>query len=150
MEVKDKIGDYRARYKNGGKAENCGDWLARKLDEICGRPSTDTRGRKRRVLDLSRFDEILDANGVERTGKWAKLPISGQKGWQGRYRMNGRQKLEVIVAKKGFLRVPAGDKGVCRGGGRGQKINPLNVEAPIEWCMSITRRKRWGNENLSK
>ena len=150
MEVKDKIGDYRARYKDGGKPENCGDWLAIKLDEICGRPSTDTRGRKRRILDLSRFDEILDANGVERTGKWAKLPISGQKGWQGRYRMNGRQKLEVIVAKKGFLRVPAGDLGVGRNGNTNTKLNTLNVEAPIEWCMSITRRKRWGNENLSK
>ena len=42
------------------------------------------------------------------TGKWASLPTSGQKGWIGRYRMNGRQVLEKAVLISGVYKDTTG------------------------------------------
>lgn len=81
---------YRAQYRAASSnGQTCGDWLAERL-------VADTHG-----IDGFRVDDftaILNANGVDMSAKWAQLPMSGQKGWIGRYRMNGRQVLEKIVA----------------------------------------------------
>jgi hypothetical protein len=88
---------YRASYReNSSTGQSCGDFLA----EWLATQTLDADGK----LDVSAFDAILDANGVERVGKWASLPQSGQKGWVGRYRMNGRQVLEKRVAISETLR----------------------------------------------
>lgn len=81
---------YRAASSNG---QTCGDWLAERL-------VADTHGIEGFRVDD--FTAILNANGVDMSAKWAQLPMSGQKGWIGRYRMNGRQVLEKIVALVGF------------------------------------------------
>lgn len=85
---------YKKEYAARGNPNNCGDWLAITLEEQC---------KTKEGIDVDRFTDILNLNGVPMTGKWAALPTSGQRGWQGRYRMNGRQKLEVIVATRGSL-----------------------------------------------
>lgn len=80
---------YRASSSNG---QTCGDWLAERL-------VADTHGID--GFNVADFTAILSANGVDMTAKWAQLPYSGQKGWIGRYRMNGRQVMEKIVALRG-------------------------------------------------
>ena len=85
---------YKKEYAARGNPNNCGDWLALTLEEQC---------KTKEGIDIARFTDILNLNGVPMVGKWAELPTSGQRGWQGRYRMNGRQKLEVIVATRGTL-----------------------------------------------
>ena len=90
---------YKERYKAEGHPDNCGDWLAQFLDG-----KFDTKNEKGvATFDWTKFATFLTENGVDLTGKWAKLPESGQRGWQGRYRMNGRQKLEKAIAANGKL-----------------------------------------------
>jgi hypothetical protein len=91
---------YRAIYAERGNANHCGDWLAETLNGIF-----ETDGR----FDANLFRIFLVANGVPMTGKWASLPESGQKGWEGRYRMNGRQILEKYAAKAGKLVFQTGE-----------------------------------------
>ena len=91
---------YKEQYKERGNPNHCGDWLAQQLD---GRFVVKTDEGER--FDVDKFTETLVLNGVDMSGKWAGLPESGQKGWIGRYRMNGRQKLEVQVAITGQLDV---------------------------------------------
>ncbi len=61
-------------------------------------------------------------------GKWASLPSSGQLGWASEYRKNGREKLEIEVARNRVLKFD------------GKEIMP-----PKEWldemlkCRSRTR-----------
>lgn len=86
---------YRENYALAGDPDTCGDWVAIML-------------RGKFVSGEGKFDHVafasfLSANGVELTGKWSVLPSSGQRGWQGRYRMNGRQKLEVALLVSGQL-----------------------------------------------
>lgn len=104
---------YRAAYAERGNPNHCGDWLAGMLDGqfVVADPETGTP-----YFDTSAFTACLVENGVELSGKWAALPQSGQKGWVGRYRMNGRQRLERRVAEVGQLivrgetyRVPEND-----------------------------------------
>lgn len=83
---------YKKEYAARGNAANCGDWMANMLDGRFGDP-----------FDHELFTAFLIKNGVPMTGKWADLPNSGQNGWKGRYRMNGRQKLDIIVATRGTL-----------------------------------------------
>ncbi len=99
---------YRAAYRERGNPNHCGDWLA---NELAG-----TFVGKDGKFSPDAFTDCLIANGVEMDGKWAKLPTSGQSGWQGRYRMNGRQKLERKVLANGFLTIAG-----------------VDVQAPIEW-----------------
>lgn len=84
---------YRARYREASSTgQSCGDWLAEQL-------ANDTlRDGQFQVTD---FEAVLNNNNVDQTGAWARLPQSGQKGWVGRWRMNGRQILEKIVALNG-------------------------------------------------
>ena len=81
---------YRAASSNG---QTCGDWLAEWL-------VTETNSKTFSVPD---FKAICENNGLDMTKPWARLPESGQQGWVGRYRMNGRQALEKIVAQVGTV-----------------------------------------------
>lgn len=92
---------YKKEYAARGNVNHCGDWLAGWLDgKFIHTPTDETLKPE---FDWRGFEAFLIENGVDTSGKWAKLPESGQRGWQGRYRMNGRQKLEVVVAETGQM-----------------------------------------------
>lgn len=83
---------YRDEYRLASTTgRSNGDWLAEQL-------ASDTLDGKGN-LQLEDFRAVLANNGVDQTGKWARLPESGGRGWQGRFRMNGRQVLEKLVVK---------------------------------------------------
>jgi hypothetical protein len=86
---------YRIEYKLAStNGQTCGDWLAEWL-------VAQTHGGE--GFNVADFTAILISNDVDMRGKWAGLPESGQKGWIGRYRMNGRQVLEKVVALRGTI-----------------------------------------------
>jgi len=86
---------YRAQYREAStNGQTCGDWLAEWL-------VAETHGID--GFSVEEFAAIVDKNRLDTTAKWAKLPESGQKGWIGRYRMNGRQALEKEVSLTGFV-----------------------------------------------
>lgn len=89
---------YRGIYRERGNENHCGDWLAHYLD---GKFATEVEGKT--VFDVDAFTDFLASNDVDMTGKWAGLVHSNSRGWQGRYRMNGRQKLEMVVAIRGNI-----------------------------------------------
>lgn len=93
---------YRAAYKANPNThgQTCGDFLAVWLEAECH----GVEG-----FDPVAFERILVANEVDQSGAWARLPESGQRGWVGRWRMNGRQKLEQAVALSERLRDGAGE-----------------------------------------
>lgn len=80
--VKDK---YRAKYAEMGHPTTCGDWLATILDNLC---------LTKKNTDLGRFTAICEANGVDMSKYDQSNP-----GWQGRYRMTGRN----LLAKRVYL-----------------------------------------------
>lgn len=90
--------EYKQQYRERGNLNHCGDWLA----ELLARECTVMVGKRER-FSVETFQSIIRENKVDETGAWAKLPASGQPGWQGRYRMNGRQKLAVKIAQTGQL-----------------------------------------------
>lgn len=83
---------YKAQENTSGQSN--GDWLAVWLE-----------GQTAKIegFDVDAFQAILDTNEVDNNGKWASLPASGQRGWVGRWRMNGRQQLEKTIAVSGRL-----------------------------------------------
>jgi len=86
---------YRAQYREAStNGQTCGDWLAEWL-------VAETHGID--GFNVEEFTAIANANRLDMSAKWAKLPESGQKGWIGRYRMNGRQALEKEVSLTGFV-----------------------------------------------
>lgn len=95
---------YRARYREvSSNGQTCGDWLAEWLVN------------ETHALDgfnVDEFTAILSSNGVDLNTPWGRLPMSGQKGWIGRYRMNGRQVLEKAVAWEGCVMDARGGKHV--------------------------------------
>jgi hypothetical protein len=85
---------YKKLYKEASSTgRSCGDWLAEWLSV----ETLDDDGK----FVVEDFDYILTANKVPMDGAWARLPLSGQKGWVGRYRMNGRQALEKAICLNG-------------------------------------------------
>lgn len=89
---------YRAEYAVRGNANHCGDELAVWLND---RFTHVVDGVIK--FDVDAFEKFLAINGVPLSGKWFQLRHSGQKGWQGRFRMNARLVLEKIVAHRGCL-----------------------------------------------
>lgn len=88
---------YRAIYAERGHPAHCGDELAVKLNNLV------LNGSK---TDIEYFKMILDANGVD----MAKYKTTGN-GWQGRYRMTGRNMLaKKVHAEGGVLKLPNGDE----------------------------------------
>lgn len=87
---------YRAIYREvSSTGQSCGDWLA----EWLAVQTLDADGK----LDVDAFVSILEANAVPLVGPWAAARFTQARGWQGRFRMNGRQLLEKQVAKNGFV-----------------------------------------------
>lgn len=88
---------YRKRYKDASTTgQSCGDWLAETLtawtyDHVNG-------------FNAEEFWAVLEANAIDLTKPWALLFESGQRGWRGRFRMNGRQVMEKFVALRGFIK----------------------------------------------
>lgn len=94
---------YRALYRTvSSNGQTCGDWLAEWL--VAETTNPETGG-----FVVGDFTAIAVANDLDMTAPWARLPESGQKGWVGRYRMNGRQALERAVAVSGVLRGASGE-----------------------------------------
>lgn len=93
---------YKQLYKERGNPNHCGDWLSIWMDGRFAKLVNEGEGTKT-VFDAVAFEMFLRENGVDMDGKWASLPTSGQKGWEGRYRMNGRQRLEKRMAHTGKL-----------------------------------------------
>lgn len=89
---------YQQLYKERGNAAHCGDWLAKQLEQ-----QFDKVVDSKLSFDWEAFEAMMVANECPMVGKWTKLPESGQKGWVGRYRMNGRLVLEKVVALRGTL-----------------------------------------------
>ena len=87
--VKDK---YRAIYAERGHPAHCGDWLATILNNLCI-----ANGQ----TDIGRFAAIMEANGVD----MKKYKTTGN-GWQGRYRMTGRNLLARRLFSAEFLIAP--------------------------------------------
>ncbi len=85
---------YRALYRSVSSTGRCnGDWLAERL-------AADTLDSNGKLL-MDDFIAILTNNGVDLSAKWASMRFSQTGGWQGRFRMNGRQVLEKLVVLKG-------------------------------------------------
>lgn len=85
----------KERYKAKGDVSNCGDWLAVALKDAY---IEKVKGKK--VFDLDGFTKCCKDNGLDVTEKWA---TNRSPGWQGRFRMNGRQKLEIVLARNGHV-----------------------------------------------
>lgn len=82
----------KPNYKAKGDVNNCGDWLAKLLKDHF----LEDEGKKKAVFQMDDFIACLKANKVELSGRWVE---NQNPGWQGRFRMNGRQKLERVVAE---------------------------------------------------
>jgi hypothetical protein len=83
---------YRDEYRLASTTgRSNGDWLAEQL-------AIDTLDGKGNFV-MDDFVAVLERNAVPLTGKWAALRFGGGRGWQGRFRMNGRQVLEKLVCK---------------------------------------------------
>jgi len=96
----------KVKYKARGDINNCGDWLALVLKEEFLEEVESDEGQKTE-FDVDGFTSCLVANGVPVMRGKSYLPFANRRsrGWQGRFRMNGRQKLEVVVAEKGFVKI---------------------------------------------
>ena len=85
---------YRKMYKdNSTTGRSCGDWLA----EWFAQQTIGASG----VTDIKATWSIFVVNGLDMSAKWAQP--SETPGWNGRFRMNGRQVLEKQVAWNGFV-----------------------------------------------
>jgi hypothetical protein len=89
--------EYRQQYRaiSTNKQTN-GDWLAETLTGLFWDP--------KQGFNIAGFEALLDQNGVDMTAPWARVADSGRNGWQGRFRMNGRQALEKRLAVSGVFR----------------------------------------------
>jgi len=104
---------YKKRYADAGHPNHCGDWLAAQLNGEC-------LGDDGFNLDV--FQSICEANGVD----LAPYLRRKTRGWQGRARMTGRNKLTTaIVQANGVLILPASATGDDR-----------EVQAPADWLAS--------------
>lgn len=87
---------YRLRYREvSSTGQSNGDWLAERL-------TADTHGID--GFSIDDFAAILTANEIDQSTGWGRLPESGQRGWIGRWRMNGRQALAKQIALTGIYR----------------------------------------------
>lgn len=77
-----------------GAKGHCGDWLANTLVPF-GR---DQDGQ----MVFEEWEALFSDNGLDLTAKWANSDRT-KGGWQGRYRMSGRQQLEKMVLQRGAL-----------------------------------------------
>lgn len=120
---------YKAKYAAASDRKvDCGDWLADQMAELIVVPVVE--GKKKTMTDLDRFEAICTSNGVD-SKKMAALR-TGNPGWQGRFRMTGRNLLTPLVAKAGVLFVPAG---------HGAKEDEER-KAPKQWCLDNAPKEK--------
>lgn len=93
---------YKIEYTARGNRDHCGDWIALQLD---GKFRMLDPVGKGDIFDHVAFLAFLETNGTDLTGKWVDLPSTDQPGWVGRFRMNGRQKLEKRLARTGVMQL---------------------------------------------
>lgn len=105
---------YRAKYAEAGHATHCGDWLAETINGIV---------LNKEGTNIELFEMICNLNGVEMT----KYKREGR-GWEGRFRMTGRN----LMAKRVFL---AGGKLVLP-----QTIHGGALQATPEWMDTMSKR----------
>ena len=87
---------YRAIYAERGDPTTCNDELAAKLNNLV---------KNAKGTNIEYFDMIMDANGVDMS-KYSKTTP----GWQGRYRMTGRNMLaKKVHSRGGLFVVPNGE-----------------------------------------
>jgi hypothetical protein len=95
---------YRAIYAERGHPTHCGDWLANTLNEQC---------LNKGGTNLELFEDICGLNGVD-LSKYNRT----SRGWQGRFRMTGRNLLaKRVYLADGVLKLPGG----------------VTLKAPGEW-----------------
>lgn len=113
---------FKERYKvQSERKVDCGDWLADQMAHFVVVPVVE--GKKKTMTDLDRFEDICTSNGVD-AKKMAALR-TGTPGWQGRFRMTGRNLLTPLVATKGVLFVPHGFNAK----------EDTELKAPRQWCL---------------
>jgi hypothetical protein len=120
---------FKARYKERGRKQDCGDWLALQLEDLT-RVTVQDGEKSVEIVDMDRLQTLLGANDVD----YNKYLINNPKnrGWQGRFRMTTRMILAKRVADKGFLFVPSD---LVKGGDEERK-------APVAWCkLNATKIK---------
>lgn len=87
---------YRKLYKeSSSNNQTCGDWLAEFLTSECWSVADG--------FNPDAFMTVLTNNEIDQSRPWAQLYQSGQPGWVGRWRMNGRQAIEKQIAWTGFI-----------------------------------------------
>lgn len=120
---------YQRLYKEASTSgRSCGDWLAEEIDGmfLAGGPS-----KKDMYFDYDAFASFLVVNEVQLTGKWAEIRVTRTPGWQGRFRMNGRLKLEQeILRRDGILLFPP----------VGTDEEPIREQADEGWLATIRRK----------
>jgi hypothetical protein len=103
---------YRAIYAERGTPTTCNDELAQKLDNLV---------KNAKGTNIEYFDAILKVNEVDMT-KYSKTTP----GWQGRYRMTGRNMLaKKVHANGGVLLIPGMTSDVT-----------IEVQMSSEWMAS--------------
>lgn len=102
---------YRAKYAELGHPTHCGDWLAELLNNLC------IHGKG---TDLDQFERICSMNGVD-LSKYNRE----SKGWQGRFRMTGRNLLAKRVYMAGGILKAINAEGVA-----------TEYRAPAEWMQA--------------
>ena len=95
----------KARYKD---KRSCGDWLATTLADHFLEGET----KSKKTFNLDAFLDCCKENGLDVTEKWANTESNGA---AGRIRMNGRQKLEIVLARTGNIIID------------GKKLKPTGV-----------------------
>lgn len=114
---------FKARYKERGRKQDCGDWLALQLEALT-RVTVQDGEKSTEIVDMDRLQTLLGANDVDYDKYLRNNPKN--RGWQGRFRMTTRMILAKKVADKGFLFVPSE---LVKGGDEERK-------APREWCIA--------------
>jgi hypothetical protein len=104
---------YRAIYAEMGHPTTCGDELAQKIDNLV---------KNAKGTNIEYFDMIMAANEVDMS-KYSKTTP----GWQGRYRMTGRNMLaKKVYSNGGVLKIP----------GMTPDVEPSEMRMSAGWISS--------------
>ena len=104
---------YRQQYRTASSTgQSCGDWLA---EQLAG-DTLDADGK----LNIESLIAVFEANGLDLNASWA---VNRSRGWQGRFRMTGRNILEKQVALSGIYH-------------EGDRV----IDAPAEWLASMEQK----------
>ena len=115
---------FKQRYKEAGRKQDCGDWLALQLESITHVVVQDGE-KETTIVDMDRLQTLLGANDVDYQKYLDNNAFN--RGWQGRFRMTTRMILAKRVADKGFLFVPGE---LAKDGADEER------KAPATWCKA--------------